>query len=130
MKNGPDALVDNGTMKVLVVDDDASLRTLLTFWLRGEGHQVVTAGDAYGAVQVARTQRPDVILLDITMPAGHGFSAHERLRRMSNTADVPVIFISADTTAGPKALAAGAVKFLPKPLTREVVIEALNALNG
>ena len=68
---------------MLVVDDDAALRTLLTLWLKAEGHQVVTAGDAYGAVQTARTQRPDVILLDITMPAGHGFSAHERLHGSS-----------------------------------------------
>ena len=115
---------------MLVVDDDAALRTLLTFWLKAEGHQVVTAGDAYGAVQTARTQRPDVILLDITMPAGHGFSAHERLQKLSPTADVPVIFMSADTAAGPRALAAGGALFLPKPLTKEAVVEALAAVKG
>jgi CheY-like chemotaxis protein len=114
-------------MKVLVVDDDAALRTLLTFWLKADGYYVVTAGDAYGAVQAARTERPDVILLDITMPAGHGFSAHERLQKMSTTAGVPVIFMSADVKAGPRALAAGAVGFLPKPLTKDAVIDALKA---
>ncbi len=114
-------------MKVLVVDDDSALRTLLTFWLKAERHEVVTANDAYGAVQAARTERPDVILLDITMPAGHGFIAHERLQKLSTTAGVPVIFISADTTAGPRALAAGAVGFLPKPLTKEAVVTALAA---
>ena len=122
--------VQNPRMKVLVVDDDAALRTLLTLWLKAEGHQVLTAGDAYGAVQVARTQRPDVILLDIIMPAGHGFSAHERLQKLSPTADLPVIYMSADTAAGPRALAAGAVRFLAKPLTKEAVIEALAAVKG
>jgi len=112
--------------KIMVVDDDPSLRALLTVWLRGRDCQVILAADGYQAVQLAVTERPDVILLDISMPAGGGFSVHDRLRDLSSVASVPIIYMSADQTAEPKALAAGAARFLAKPLRKDTLVRTVH----
>lgn len=111
--------------KVLVVDDDPDVRALLNVWLRGAEFQMITAEDGYQAVQFARQQQPDVILLDVNLPAGKGFVVHERLKGISNVANVPIIYISSDRSAAPKALAAGAARFLAKPLNKDSVLGAL-----
>jgi two-component system alkaline phosphatase synthesis response regulator PhoP len=112
-------------IKVLVVDDDPDIRALVSAWLRGSEFQLIVGEDGYQAVQLARTQRPDVILLDINMPAGKGFVIHERLKHISSVATVPIVYISADRTAEPQALAAGAARFMAKPLEKERVLSTL-----
>ena len=112
-------------VKVLVVDDDPDVRALLSVWLRGAEFQMITAVDGYQAVQLARTKQPDVILLDINLPAAKGFVVHERLKNLSSVASVPIIYISSDRTAEPNAIAAGAARFLAKPLDKDSVLSAL-----
>ena len=112
-------------IKVLVVDDDADVRALLSVWLRGTEFQMIAAADGYQAVQFARSQQPDIILLDINLPAAKGFVVHERLKNLSSLATVPIIYISSDRTAESKAIAAGAVRFLAKPLEKDSVVSAL-----
>ena len=110
--------------KVLIVDDDPDVRVLLSTWLRGTEFQVTTGVDGYQAVNLARTLQPDVILLDINLPAAKGFVVHERLKHIGSLAGVPIVYISADQTAGPRALADGA-RFLPKPLEKASVLNTL-----
>jgi CheY-like chemotaxis protein len=112
-------------IKVLVVDDDPDVRALVKVWLRGAEFQVITAEDGYQAVQFARTQQPDVILLDINLPAAKGFVVHERLKLLTSVANVPIVYISSDRTAESKALAAGAARFLAKPLEKDSLLSAL-----
>lgn len=112
-------------VKVLVVDDDPDVRALLRVWLRGPEFQMIAAQDGYQAVPLARTQLPDVILLDINLPAAKGFVVHERLKHLTTVAHVPIVYISSDRTAESKALAAGAARFLSKPLEKESVLSAL-----
>ncbi len=112
-------------IKVLVVDDDQDVRALLNVWLRGSEFQLVFGVDGYQAVQIARTQQPDVILLDINLPAAKGFVVHERLKRLNSVANVPIVYISADRTAEARAIAAGAARVLAKPLEQESVLRAI-----
>ena len=116
-------------IKVLVVDDDPDVRALLSVWLRGTEFQVIVGADGYQAVQLARTQHPDVILLDVNLPAAKGFVVQERLKLITNIANVPIVFISQDLTAEPQALAAGAARFLAKPLEKETVLNTLREIS-
>jgi CheY-like chemotaxis protein len=116
-------------IKVLVVDDDPDVRTLLGVWLRGTEFQMIFGVDGYQAVHLARTQQPDVILLDINLPAAKGFVVHERLKNITSVANVPIVYISADRTAEAKALAAGAARFLAKPLEKDSVLSALREVS-
>jgi len=111
--------------KVMVVDDDADIRKLLSVWLRSGGFEVVIAVDGYQAVQVARSERPDVVLLDISIPAATGYVVKDRLDRMPSVASIPVIYMSADARAERKALASGGATFLAKPLDKDVVIKTI-----
>jgi DNA-binding response OmpR family regulator len=117
-------------IKVLVVDDDPDIRALLSVWLRGNEFQVILGVDGYQAVQLARTQQPDIILLDINLPAAKGFVVHERLKRISSVAMVPIVYITADPTAEAQALQAGGARFLVKPLDKERVLTTLREVHG
>ena len=112
-------------IKVLVVDDDFDVRALVSVWLRRTEFQLILGEDGYQAVKLAREQEPDVILLDINLPAGKGFVVHERLKHISSLAGIPIVYISADRTAEPRAIAAGAVRFLAKPLEKESFLSLL-----
>ena len=80
---------------VLAVDDDAVIRGLLQINLELEGYAVLTAVDGAGALDVLRTQRPDLVLLDVMMPEVSGWEVLERLRADPRTCDLPVVFLSA-----------------------------------
>ena len=79
-------------MKILVVDDEKVLVKGLKFNLENEGYQVVTGFDGAQAVELARQERPDLILLDVMMPRLDGLQACMQIRTFS---DVPVIMLTA-----------------------------------
>jgi CheY-like chemotaxis protein len=114
--------------KVLIVDDDPVTRSVLHSALTAENFTTVIAADAICALVQARTAKPDVILLDLGLPAGGGFLFLERLRRFPQLAVIPVIVISGQDRASnePRALAAGAMAYLPKPALHEDVVYAVN----
>ena len=114
-------------LKILVADDDPIIRTLLSAWLRGTSH-VILAADGYQTLQLARAERPDLIILDITMPAAQGFSVHDRLRSLSSLASVPVIYMSADASLESGALAAGGAAFLAKPFQKDALFQAVRGV--
>ena len=117
--------------KILIVDDDLALRTGLAARLRSNGFATVFAADGASAVQVARREVPDLILLDIGLPGGDGFLVISRLHQLMTVACIPIVIISArpaETHRG-RAVEAGARAFLQKPLDNEqllrVIAEAL-----
>ena len=81
--------------KILVVDDEPHIRHLLNTILTNEGHTVIQAGDGDAACELASQDRPDVILLDIRMPAKDGLSALKELRELPETRSTPVIILTA-----------------------------------
>lgn len=81
--------------KILVIDDDKNIHAALRALLTGAGHQVVSALDAMQGVMMARQNRPDLVVLDINMPAGGGISVFERLRALSGTFQIPILVYTA-----------------------------------
>ena len=81
--------------RILVVDDDANIRALLTVLLENEGYQVLAAADGEAGILTATLEQPDLILLDIRMPKMDGLEACDKLRANPATHAIPVIFLTA-----------------------------------
>ncbi|MEE1754249.1 response regulator transcription factor [Streptomyces sp. SP18CS02] len=119
---------DGSAVRVLVVDDEASLAELLSMALRYEGWEVRSAGDGAGALRSAREFRPDAVVLDVMLPDMDGLAVLSRLRR--ELPDVPVLFLTAkdsveDRIAG---LTAGGDDYVTKPFSLEEVVARLRGL--
>lgn len=119
---------DGSPIRVLVVDDEASLTDLLQMALRYEGWEIKTAADGSSALSTARDFRPDAIVLDIMLPDIDGLQVLQRLRADGN--DVPVLFLTAkdaldDRIAG---LTAGGDDYVTKPFSLEEVVARLRGL--
>lgn len=111
-------------MKILIVDDDPDIRRGLSVRLRANDYNVVIAQDAITAISTAVKENPDLVLLDIGLPAGDGFLVMERLQANSALARIPVIVVSArDPQANrDKALRAGAKAFFTKPVDNDELL--------
>jgi DNA-binding response OmpR family regulator len=80
--------------KILIVDDERDIVKGLMIRLQGAGYEIVTAFDGAQGVFMAHKEKPDLIILDIRMPAGNGFSVAQRLKRSIHTFTIPVIFLT------------------------------------
>jgi DNA-binding response OmpR family regulator len=81
---------------ILVAEDDASLLQSIRIRLGSEGYQVLCASDGYQAVALAREHRPDLLILDVNMPAGDGFSVQERVVKMDAQRRTPIVYITGE----------------------------------
>jgi DNA-binding response OmpR family regulator len=106
------------TKKILIVEDDLDVREGMHVRLRANNYDTVFAADALTAVSEARKQQPDLIILDLGLPAGDGFIVMERLKKIPSLAVIPIIVVSArDVRANQqRAVKAGARAFLQKPV--------------
>jgi DNA-binding response OmpR family regulator len=113
--------------KILIVDDERDIVKGLMIRLQGAGYDVVTAFDGAQGVFMAHKEKPDLILLDIRMPAGDGFSVAQRLKRSIHTFTIPVIFLtgSPEKNAEDKAMALGARFYIKKPYDPEELLDAI-----
>jgi DNA-binding response OmpR family regulator len=113
--------------KILIVDDERDIVKALTIRLQANGYEVVTAFDGAQGVFMAHKETPDLIILDIRMPAGDGFSVAERLRSSMNTLSIPVIFLtgSPERDAEGKAMELGARFYIRKPYDPEELLDAV-----
>jgi DNA-binding response OmpR family regulator len=82
--------------KILIADDDKALLTSLSVRLKSEGYEVLCVQDSYQAVEQTRKCWPDLLILDINMPAGDGFTVQERTDRMPHLHAIPVIYLTGD----------------------------------
>lgn len=113
--------------RILIVDDERDIVKALMIRLQGAGYDVVTAFDGAQGVFMAHKEKPDLIILDIRMPAGDGFSVAERLRRSTHTFTIPVIFLtgSPDKNAAERAIQLGARFYIKKPYDAEELLDAI-----
>jgi len=114
---------------ILVVDDEERVRALLREYLSREGFQVLTAGDGREALDVARRNRPDLIILDVMMPVMDGYEFLRRYRDGAR-ATTPVIMLTArvedaDAVLG---LEAGADEYVTKPFSPRVLVARVRAM--
>ena len=118
----------SGPRRVLVIEDDPDISTLLRTILEGGGYAVTARESALGAWGLVRTLRPDVILLDLALPYRSGASLLAELKADSDTAPIPVIVVSAFVerlTAERRALAATVI---PKPFSPRELLDAVRAV--
>ena len=116
--------------RVLVVDDEPDIVELLTFNLRAAGYEVISAKDGLEALEQARAQRPDLILLDLMLPELDGISVCEILRRTPGTAAIPIIMLTAWSSELSRVvgLATGADEYMTKPFKTGAVLARVKAL--
>ena len=120
--------------KILIVEDDADVRLGYHVLLKANNYDTSFAADSITAISEARKQRPDLIILDLGLPAGDGFIVMERLRGPINMdlAAIPVIVVSGRDLRGNKerALKAGAAAFLQKPWDDDELLSLIARLLG
>lgn len=118
--------------KVLVADDDEEFLLALSVRLRAEGYDVVTSSNGYGTLASASEQVPDVLILDINMPAGDGFTVHERMERIPDLRKIPVIYLTGQKSDRFKVLAKklGAFALIYKPFNMADLLETVQAASN
>jgi two-component system, OmpR family, alkaline phosphatase synthesis response regulator PhoP len=115
--SGGGGRTQDGSARVLVVDDEAPIRTICRINLEASGIAVLEAESGERALELARTERPILILLDVMMPQVDGWEVAERLSAGAVTRDIPVVFLSARTAPEDRreAQRLGAVGYIVKP---------------
>ena len=115
--------------KVLVVEDNVTNRNLTTFLLESVGHVVIVAANAEAALTLARTEQPDLIVMDIQLPGMDGLAATGLLKRDDATSTIPVIALTALAMTGDeqRIRAAGCDGYIAKPLRYVTFLAAIAA---
>jgi|ERR1041385_3124683 len=116
--------------RLLVIDDDRMIHTVLRASLEKHGYKIHSAFDPIQAQMMVRQVRPDLIVLDITMPGGGGFEAFKRLQMMSTTSLIPILVYTsmpADEVTK-KITPSPSVALLAKPATPEAVLAEIQKL--
>jgi two-component system, cell cycle response regulator DivK len=118
--------------KILIVEDNEMNRDMLSRRLIRRGYTVVTAVDGEQGLVAARTERPDLILMDMSLPVMDGWEATRRLKAESATQAIPVIGLTAHAMTGDrdKAMAAGCDDYDTKPVELPRLLEKIEALLG
>lgn len=116
--------------KILVVDDEPDILDLVEWTLTSEDFEVVTAKDGLEALEKVRTTHPDLILLDLSMPGMDGFEVMEVLRSTPETADIPVIILTAraQITDKLRGLSSGADDYITKPFELDTLVSRILSL--
>lgn len=127
---GPNGAPPERRAKIMVVDDDPDLRHALSIRLRANQFDIVKVCDGYSAIALAQKERPDLVILDLGLPAGDGFVVLKNLRQYPALADIPVIVLTArdPQAVKKKTLESGAVAFFQKPVENEVLLAAIRSI--
>jgi CheY-like chemotaxis protein len=114
---------------VLLIDDDNVFLLSIGVRLKSMGYTVYAAKDAVNAISAVRKNNPDVIVLDVSLPAGDGFVVAERLRNLISTAATPIIFVTASEKPDlrERAMKLGAMDFLKKPFEATTLADAIES---
>ena len=113
--------------KILVIDDMPNIVTMLKARLEASGYEVIAAFDGQQGLTYANAEKPDLIILDIVMPAGGGYSAYTRLKMSPKTRSIPVIFLTAKDRPEDVARAykLGVQYYVKKPYKPEMLLETV-----
>jgi len=115
--------------RVLIIEDNLEIRENTAEMLSIEGFSVSTAGDGERGIELARQEKPDIILCDIMMPGRNGYEICSILKKDPLTSSIPIIFVTAKTESRDKdiGLKAGADGYINKPFELESLLETINS---
>lgn len=118
-------------LTILIAEDSAADRLLLSTIIRRQGHQVLTASNGVEAVEVFAHERPQLVLMDALMPLMDGFEAARQIKQLAGEALVPIIFLTSlrESEALAQCLDAGGDDFLPKPYNPLILAAKINAMD-
>lgn len=113
--------------KILIVDDNEDVAKGLRVLFRAHDYATILASDAVAAISQAKNEKPDLIVLDLGLPAGDGYVVMERLNNIESLASIPVIVFTARDAAAHKerSIQAGAKAFFQKPVESDVLLTAI-----
>ena len=113
--------------RILVVDDESSIRLICRVNLDASGFEVLEAEDGETALSIARSERPDLILLDVMLPGIDGWEVAEQLSETPETSVIPIVFLTARSTAPDehRSHAAGGVGYIAKPFDPTLLSETV-----
>lgn len=114
--------------KILIVEDDHKIAKALEIRLKASGYNASVAHDAIAGASQARAIKPDLILLDISMPGGNGFQLAETIHHMPETNGTPIIFMTASKQPGllQKVMELGAIGLFEKPFDTDQLLSAID----
>jgi len=112
---------------VLVVEDEPRILRFLSISLRASGYNIITAIRGDQVIDLVKSEKPDIIVLDVFLPGADGFEVLKELRTFSQ---LPVIVMSARDSLGSNALELGATEFLAKPFKPEQLIRGIRNILG
>ena len=117
---------------VLVADDEEDIRELIVFRLENSGYTVIEAQDGAEALELARSARPDLAVLDVMMPKMDGYELTQRLRADEATSRMPIILLTARTQEADveRGFSAGADDYIRKPFSPEELRSRVQAILG
>jgi two-component system, chemotaxis family, chemotaxis protein CheY len=116
--------------KILVVDDAEFLRVRISKMLSSYGHNIIEAENGVKAVAAYKEERPEMVLMDITMPEMDGLSALKEIRAFDNKAKVVMLTALGQESIVLEAIKSGARDFVVKPFEHDRVMNAVNKLVG
>lgn len=113
---------------ILAVDDSASMRQMVTFTLKGAGHEVIEAVDGEDALAKAKLCTPDLVLADVNMPKMDGITLIRKLRKLPGYEFIPMLVLTTEYAADKKAegKAAGATGWLVKPFDPDKLLATID----
>ena len=120
-------------MRILVVEDQDSIRRMIEALVQARGYQVTAVSSGAKAIDVALTDKPDLVLLDLNLPGQYdGFDVCQRIRTEPTTQGVPVVIISAmdDDESRARATAAGATAYYTKPFSPIALLKEIDRLKS
>jgi DNA-binding response OmpR family regulator len=114
-------------VSILLIEDDLNVFHGIQRRLKASGYDTVYAPDAVASISQARQHRPNLILLDLGLPAGDGFVVMDRLKQFSDLSLIPVVVLSGRDRAANeiRSLRAGAAAYLQKPVSAEQLLETI-----
>lgn len=117
---------------ILAVDDSSSMRQMVSFTLKGAGHNVVEAVDGQDALNKAKSQQFDLVVTDVNMPVMDGITFIKNLRGEANYKFTPMLMLTTESAADKKAegKAAGATGWIVKPFNPDQLLNTINKVLG
>lgn len=118
--------------RILYVEDNFQNKRLVRKILNAQGYEVLEAEDGHTGVEIAVSEKPDLILMDINIPGLDGLEATKKIKAVEETAAIPIIALTANAMRGDRErfLAAGCDGYLPKPISTVDLLEVIRSYVG